>query len=49
MVAFQVKVGRGSARVYACQDTIQMRDHHDHLEDAKNALESGKVSVLKLH
>ena len=34
-------MGRGSAGAYAYQDTIQMREHCDYLEDAKNALESG--------
>ena len=39
-------MGRGSARAYAYQDTVLMREHYDHLEDAKTALESGKVSRL---
>jgi hypothetical protein len=38
-----VKVGRGSARAYTYQDAVQMREHYDHLEDAKTAIESGKV------
>ena len=36
-------MGRASARAYAYQDAVQMREHYDHLEDAKTALESGKV------
>ena len=41
----QVKVGRGSSRVYV-YDTIQMRNHQDHKEMAQKAFSSGKVSVV---
>jgi len=38
-------VGRGKARVYTNSDYTEMRNHEDHLSDAKNALDNNSVSV----
>lgn len=41
----QVSVGNGTARSYSCQVSAKLlRNHHDHLKDAKQALCSKTVS-----
>ena len=43
LLCIQVRVGRGHARAYAYQHSLTMRNHDDHLMDAQNALDNGKV------
>ena len=41
----QVSVGKGTARSYSCQVSAKLlRNHHDHLEDAKQSLCGKTVS-----
>ena len=46
VLAYQGALGRGTSRVYAYQDSVLLRENHDHLEDAKAALEHGNVSTF---